>query len=146
MHAKVRSSASRRKPVSKAHLTSRWLHFRYVNVINIHKRGAHAYRCKARRTGKTGLDRAHDPWLCRVVAAGPRHLGLHHREWTNELLERRRHEPLARCRGADAQSRDLVAAVAVERQPGVRRIPQRDLATSRGGAAGVSRLPRAVAL
>src|SRR6266849_7731095 len=113
-------------------LTSRWQRFRDVNVINIQKRGAHAYRCKARRTGKTRLDRAHDPWLCGVVATGPRHLGLHHREWTNELLERRRHELLARCRGADAQSRDLVAAVAIERQPGIRRIPQRDLAASRG--------------
>src|SRR5260370_40962829 len=70
-----------------------------------------------------------------VVAAGLPRIGLHHREWTNGLLEPPRHEPLgkqdaayagqngsrARQDGRHARRR-LVGRAAVERQPGVRRL------------------------
>ena len=69
--------------------------------------------------GKTGLDRAHDPRLHGVVAGWSCHPGIYHRERTNELLEKRRADSLARSRGPNASVRDLVAAVTVERQPGL---------------------------
>src|SRR6185436_12418870 len=97
-------------------LTSRRVGCSYVNVLNIHGRGPHAYGCKARRVGKTRLDRPYDPGLCGLVADRPCHLGLHHRERTDVLLERRRHDPLAGRVGADACGRNLVAALALERQ------------------------------
>src|SRR6266566_9942116 len=46
----------------------------------------HAYRCKTRRVGKTGLDHTHDPRLHGVVAGWSCHPGIHHRERTDELL------------------------------------------------------------
>src|SRR5262249_2145986 len=84
-----------------------------VNVIYIHSEAFNADRCKARRVGKTGLDRTDGPRLHLVVADRPRHLGLHHRERSDELLERRRHEPLAR--NGERSPWHLVAAVAVWR-------------------------------
>src|SRR5262245_38248411 len=86
-----------------------------VTVIDINGEAFHAYRCKARRVGKTGLDRAHDPRLHGVVAGGPCHPGIHHWERTNELLERRQRDSLARSGGPNAFGRDLVAAVTLER-------------------------------
>src|SRR5262245_33997619 len=90
------------------------------------------------------MDRADDPRLLHLVAARPRHPGLHHWERTDELLERRR-DSLARTGRPDASSRDLVAADAIEREPGVRRLSRGDPAPARRGAARVQGFSRAPA-
>src|ERR1700682_689996 len=86
-----------------------------------------------------------------VVAARLPRTGLHHREWTNGLLEPPRHEPLgkqdaphagqngsrARQGGWHARRR-LVGRPAVERQPGVRRLSLRDAQAPRGRAAAIA--------
>jgi len=77
------------------------------------------------------------------VAGGSRHLGIHHWERTNELLERRQREPLVWSSGPNASCRDLVAAVAAaERKPGFWWVSPGDVTAAGRGAAGVSGVSR----
>src|SRR5271165_351207 len=105
-----------------------------------------ACSCEDRRVGKTSLDRPHGPGFRVLVADWSCHLGLHHRERTHELLEARPHEPVVWWDAGEGQSRNLVAAVAIEeRQPGLRRLPRRDAEPPRGGATRIPGVPRSPA-
>src|SRR5215813_6739759 len=90
-------------------------------------RGHHGSRRETRRVGNGSVDCASRPRVHHLVAVGSRAPGLSHMEWTYGLLETRRGHPLERKRAVPRGS-ELVAAAAVERQPGVRRVPRRDLA------------------
>src|SRR5262245_535381 len=95
-----------------------------------------ADHCETRRVREAGLDRLDDLRLRHLVAGGSCDPGLHDRERTNGMLERSR--PVARERRAYAAGRHVVAAVApVERQPGVRRVPDRNAAALGRGAEGI---------
>src|ERR1700730_7601954 len=114
----------------------------------------HAHRSKTRRTWTSRLDPTDDPRLHRLVAAWARGTGLHVRERTHGLLESPIGRALAGQDGPDAGENGararphgsygrrpgLVGSASLERQPRLRRIPDRNAEPARGGAARVPRI------
>src|SRR5690348_2215013 len=95
--------------------------------ITFTARGSNAHSCEIGRVGKTGLDRACGSRVCVLVAHRSRHLGLHDWERTDVRLEARRNDLVVwgDAIGGEArrlESRDVVAADALERQPRLRRL------------------------
>src|ERR1700689_857704 len=76
------------------------------------------------------MDRAHDSWIHLLVAGGPGDSRLYAVEQTDGMLGRPRLRPAARQDGAHARQdgslRSTRLGRTVERQPRLRRVPQRD--------------------